>query len=100
MGRGQPKLPSRLELSVGLTILSCKKRLTETCKRNSTDPSYQGSLRHKGAGMTDTNESHKEASSVKTSLLDAKTKLQIGAWNVRTMFDTAKTVQIIQVIHP
>ena len=45
--------------------------------------------------MTDTSESHKEATSAKTSLLDAKTKLQIGAWNVRTMFDTAKTAQVI-----
>ena len=45
--------------------------------------------------MTDTSESHKEASSVKTSLLDAKPKLQIGAWNVRTMLDTAKTAQVI-----
>ena len=45
--------------------------------------------------MTDTSESHKEASNTKTSLLDAKTKLQIGAWKVRTMFDTAKTAQVI-----
>ena len=45
--------------------------------------------------MTDTSESHKEASSAKTSLLDTNTKLQIGAWNVRTMFDTAKTTQVI-----
>ena len=61
-------------LSIGLTTLSRKKQnVTETCKRNSTDPSYQGSLRH----------------------TDAKTKLQIGAWNVRTMFDTAETAQVI-----
>ena len=48
--------------------------------------------------MTDTSESHMEASSMKTSLLDTKTKLQIGAWNVRTMFDTAKTAQVINEI--
>ena len=44
--------------------------------------------------MTETSKSHKEASSAKTSLLDAKKK-QIGTWNVRTMLDTAKTAQLI-----
>ena len=48
--------------------------------------------------MIDTSESHMEASSMKTSLLDTKTKLQIGTWNVRTMFDTAKTAQVINEI--
>ena len=52
-------------------------------------------MKHKAAAMTDTSESRKEASNVRTSLLDAKTKLQIGAWNVRTMFDTAKTAQVV-----
>ncbi|KAI0230840.1 hypothetical protein LSAT2_018784, partial [Lamellibrachia satsuma] len=36
-----------------------------------------------------------DASSAKTSLLDAKSKLHIGAWNVRTIYDAAKTAQVI-----
>ena len=31
----------------------------------------------------------------KASLLDAKTHLRIGTWNVRTMFDTSKTTQVL-----
>ena len=32
----------------------------------------------------------------KASLLDAKTHLKIGTWNVRTMFDTSRPTQVLR----
>ena len=32
----------------------------------------------------------------KARLLDAKTHLRIGTWNVRTMFDTSRTTQVLR----
>ena len=32
----------------------------------------------------------------KASLLDAKTHLRIGTWNVQTMFDTSRTTQVLR----
>ena len=32
----------------------------------------------------------------KASLLDAKIHLRIGTWNVRTMFDTSRTAQVLR----
>lgn len=46
--------------------------------------------------MINMGESRKEAHDGKTSLLDVKTKLRIGFWNVRTMFETAKTAQVVR----
>ena len=34
----------------------------------------------------------------KASLLDAKAHLRIGTWNVRTMFDTSRTTQVLREI--
>ena len=35
------------------------------------------------------------AQAVRASLLDAETRFTIGRWNVRTMFDTSRTLQVI-----
>lgn len=45
--------------------------------------------------MTIPNESLREVRNVKESLLRPKTKINIGAWNVRTMWETSKTAQVI-----
>ena len=46
--------------------------------------------------MNSMGESRKEAHIGTSRFLDVKTKLRIGFWNVRTMFETAKTHQIVQ----
>ena len=38
------------------------------------------------------------AQAVRAGLLDVKTRFTIGSWNVRTMFDTSRTMQVIQEI--
>ena len=43
--------------------------------------------------MTSCSESRKEAAGP-TPLLNTRTALKIGTWNVRTMFDTGRTVQV------
>ena len=45
--------------------------------------------------MTPLDESRKEVRSEKEGLLGPKTKNRIGAWNVRTMFETTKTAQVL-----
>lgn len=43
-------------------------------------------------------ENHLGAQAVRASLLDVKTRFTIVSWNVRTMFDTSRTMQVIQEI--
>ena len=43
--------------------------------------------------MTSCSESRREAAGP-TPLLNTRTALKIGTWNVRTMFDTGRTVQV------
>ena len=38
---------------------------------------------------------HRKSRSGKESLLGPKTKIRMGAWNVRTMYKTSKTAQVI-----
>ena len=46
--------------------------------------------------MTTSDESlQQEVRSVKDSLLGPKAKIRIGAWNVRTMYETSKSAQVI-----
>ena len=56
------------------------------------DPSHPNSL---GGSMTTSDESRKEVRSAKEGLLGSKNKIRIGAWNVRTMFETTKTAQVL-----
>ncbi len=44
-----------------------------------------------GGSMTTSDEIRKEDRSAKEGLLGPKTKIRIGAWNVRIMFETTKT---------
>ena len=46
--------------------------------------------------MINVGESRLEARVGRASLLDAKTRLLIRTWNVRTMFDTLRTMQVIR----
>lgn len=41
-------------------------------------------------------ESRDAASSMKSSLLGPNTTLNIGAWNVRTMYQCSKTAQVVK----
>ena len=43
------------------------------------------------ATMTSVRESLREAVTVKPSAVDPNTKIKIGFWNVRTMYDSGKT---------
>ena len=47
------------------------------------------------ASMTVVSESHMEADNM-TSILSTRTKLKIGCWNVRTMYETGKQAQVIR----
>ena len=44
--------------------------------------------------MTASSESRKETTGVKLEAMRAKTKTKIGFWNVRTMYETGKLVQV------
>ena len=46
--------------------------------------------------MTTSDQSPWEVRGVKESLLGPKAKIRIGAWNVRTMFETSKTAQVLK----
>ena len=56
------------------------------------DPGYPHPL---VGSMTTLDESRKEVRSVKVGLLGPKTTIRIGAWNVRTMYETTKTAQVL-----
>ena len=50
----------------------------------------------KGTYMTDNSESQTEAASMtKEALNTAKTRVRLGFWNVRTMYDTGKLAQVV-----
>ncbi|XP_059162117.1 uncharacterized protein LOC131945132 [Physella acuta] len=46
--------------------------------------------------MTSLDESRKEVSTLKQSLVTPKIITRIGAWNVRTMYETSKTAQVVK----
>lgn len=97
-GRGQTKIdPNPHRLSIGLTTLSCKKNIvTETATKKTSIKSRNGQPEHpRGAFMNGSGESRKEATVRTMEVLNAKTKTKIGYWNVRTMYETGKTAQII-----
>ena len=54
--------------------------------------------RHYSASMIGMGENQLRAQAVRAGLLDVKTRFTIGSWNVRTMFDTSRTMQVIQEI--
>lgn len=56
------------------------------------DPNYPNSL---DDSMTTLDESRKKIRSVKEGLLGPKTAICIGAWNIRTMYETTKTAQVL-----
>ena len=50
----------------------------------------------KGTCMTDNSESQTEAANMtKEALNTAKTRVRLGFWNVRTMYDTGKLAQVV-----
>lgn len=54
--------------------------------------------RHCSVSMIGMGENQLGAQAVRASLLDAETRFTIGRWNVQTMFDTSRTMQVIQEI--
>jgi len=48
--------------------------------------------------MNGPGENQLETCARKASLLDAKKHLWIGTWDVRTIFDTSKSTQVIRLI--
>ena len=44
--------------------------------------------------ITSDSESLQEAVTARPSAVDAKPKIKIGFWNIRTMYDTGKTAQV------
>ena len=69
--------------------------VTETTTNTTTmDPTVDSS--QPDGSMTTSDESlQQEVRSVKDSLLGPKAKIRIGAWNVRTMYETSKSAQVI-----
>jgi hypothetical protein len=45
--------------------------------------------------MNDVSENHAEADNMK-NILNTRTKVTIGCWNVRTMYETRKQAQVIK----
>ena len=99
-GRGA-RLNSALALQVGglsegpTTLPSKKHHVTETSLGN-TSHCLPGGLRHCSASTNGPFENQLGTHARKASLLDAKTHLIIGTWNVRTLFDTSRTTQVIR----
>lgn len=56
------------------------------------DPGHPNSS---DGNMTTPDEIRREVRSVKEGLLGPKTKIRIGTWNVRTMWETTKTAQVL-----
>ena len=54
-----------------------------------------GNPNYLSASMTILDESRKEVRSAKEDLLGPKTTIRVGAWNVRTMYETTKTAQVL-----
>ena len=50
---------------------------------------------HKASNMTLEYQSRKEVRKPRTSLMDPKSKIRIGCWSVRTMFETGKSAQVV-----
>ena len=74
-----------------------KNNVTETETRNSTSR-CPAAVKQGTASMTSDSERLQEAVTVRSSALAAQTKTEIGFWNVRTMYDTGKTVQVTNEI--
>ena len=69
--------------------------VTETLTKN-TDTDQTADWSPSTGIMTSSDESRlQEVRRAKTSLLGPKTTIRLGAWNVRTMFETSKTAQVI-----
>ena len=75
--------------------LSTKHHVTET-SLGKTSRCHPGGLRHCGASMNGPCENQLGTRARKASLLDTKTHLRIGIWNVQTMFDTSRTTQVLR----
>ena len=96
-GRGLTKSThrsSRSGVRDGSTTRSYKKRTVTKTSTAEEDDLVLGEGGPAVAGsMTCWSESQKEASGP-TTLLSTKTTINIGAWNVRTMYETGKTAQV------
>ena len=72
---------------------------TAVCSSQEADSTTSGHSANSSQGpdfMTASNESStREVRSAKLCALGPKTMLRIGAWNVRTMYETSKTAQVI-----
>lgn len=67
--------------------------VTETATRKNYMRGTREGQEHQ-ARMTGSGQTREEAANMTTAFLSAKTHLQIGCWNVRTMFDTSRTEQV------
>lgn len=82
---------------VGPTTQPCKTcYVTET---NTTEETYADGppvdLRHPPGRMTTADEILPEVRSAMHNLLGPKSKIRLGTWNVRTMYATSKTAQVL-----
>ncbi|CAM5093877.1 unnamed protein product [Eretmochelys imbricata] len=80
---------------IGLTTLSRKKTkyVTETATEKLTINVYDG-FRESMTCMTASGESQKEATGMKTEVLNTKRKTKLGFWNIRTMYEAGKLAQV------
>jgi hypothetical protein len=69
--------------------------VTETRTRKNLTQLGRSEYQQTYASMNDVSESHTEADNMK-SILNTRTKLKIGCWNVRTMYETGKQAQVIR----
>jgi len=86
-------------LSAGPTTMPCKKHHVTETSLGKTSRCRPGGLRHCSASMNGTFENQRGTRARKASLLDAKTHLRIGTWNVQTLFDTSRTTEVIREMH-
>ena len=85
--------PEDKGVGVGLTTLLIKRRVTKasTTRNQSTHLGKEGSPSRRL--MTQCSESRKEAARL-NPLLTPRTLTRLATWNIRTMYETGKTVQV------
>ena len=72
---------------------------TETETREKTAPGGRREAVHATVLMKDGDQTHKEVSTPMADLLTPKTVINIGCWNVRTLYQTGRLAQVLQEMH-
>ena len=95
-----PSPEKRGGLGVGPATLPRKNSLaTETETREKTAPGGRREAVQATGLMKDGDQTRKEVFNPMADLLTPKTFINIGCWNVRTLYQTGRMAQVLQEMH-